>query len=107
MQCTLGRWSAAGAGPLQPCSAWHGRRGLAARLPAWLPPGAHPQAHLLCPHSSSEPCLPCPLQCQLLVEVIDAELEEELAEGAPASRLSLTQVRTVCTACGVDSRCEA
>ena len=34
------------------------------------------------------------LQCQLLTEVCDAELEEELQEGAtPASRLSLTQVR--------------
>ncbi|EFN57798.1 hypothetical protein CHLNCDRAFT_143159 [Chlorella variabilis] len=31
-------------------------------------------------------------QCQLLTEVVDAELEEELGEGAsPASRLSLTQ----------------
>ena len=35
----------------------------------------------------------CPPQCQLLTEVCDAELEEELQEGAtPASRLSLTQV---------------
>lgn len=36
--------------------------------------------------------LAIPAQCQLLVEVIDAELEEELQDGAPASRLSLTQV---------------
>jgi hypothetical protein len=42
---------------------------------------------------TTEPTWHCCLQCQLLTEVVDAELEEELQEGAgPASRLSLTQV---------------
>ena len=39
------------------------------------------------------PAKGCLLQCQLLTEVCDAELEEELQDGAtPVSRLSLTQV---------------
>lgn len=58
-----------------------------AHNPGTCPPLLHPAAPTLLPS------LPAP-QCQLLVEVIDAELEEELQEGSPASRLSLTQART-------------
>lgn len=35
--------------------------------------------------------LPAYVQCQLLTDVVDAELEEELQGGCPTSRLSLTQ----------------